>query len=74
MTSSPGDTVVLRINGEDHSVPATLSVEGLLRHLEIDTRQVAVERNKELVRRPDFAKTTLADGDEIEIVTFVGGG
>ena len=69
MTSPP--TLTLRINGEQHSVPAPLTVGALLA---VDDRQVAVERNRTIVPKTEFADTDLVQGDEIEIVTFVGGG
>ena len=72
--TTPNDTMTLRINGSAHTVPAALTVEGLLRHLEIDARQVGVERNGELVPKARFAATELAADDELEVVTFVGGG
>jgi thiamine biosynthesis protein ThiS len=46
----------------------------LLRLLDLAESRVAVERNRALVRKADYADTALADGDRIEIVTFVGGG
>ena len=64
----------LRINGEERTVPGEITVAELLRHLEIDDRQVGVERNRELVPRSRFEATGLVEGDELEIVTFVGGG
>ncbi len=66
--------MTLRINGEERTVPAPMTVAELLAHLGIDARQVAVERNRAIVRRGDHAATVRADGDELEIVTFVGGG
>lgn len=72
MTSLP--TLTLRINGERRDVPAPMTVHGLLAHLAVDNRQVAVERNRAIVPKAEFAETELASNDEIEIVTFVGGG
>ena len=67
-------TITLRINGEQQCLPAPLTVNALLAHLAVDSRQVAVERNRTIVPKTDFADTELAPDDEIEIVTFVGGG
>ena len=47
---------------------------GLLAALELQPRKIAVERNLEIVPKSLFGETTLADGDQIEIVQFVGGG
>lgn len=65
-------TIVL--NGEPHPLAAPLTVAELLGELGLDARQVAVERNREIVPRTEHANTVLADGDRLEIVTFVGGG
>jgi thiamine biosynthesis protein ThiS len=71
---SSARTLRLRINGELHTVAGPMTVAALLAHLSVDDRQVAVERNRDLVAKADFAATELAEGDQIEIVTFVGGG
>ncbi|HJR49451.1 MAG TPA: sulfur carrier protein ThiS [Gemmatimonadales bacterium] len=65
-------TVVL--NGEERRVPGPATLLDLLGHLGLDPRTVVVERNREIVRRPRLAETPLAEGDEIELVHFVGGG
>jgi thiamine biosynthesis protein ThiS len=49
-------------------------VAGLLEELEIPPVRVAVEHNRQVVKRDDFAATRLEDGDTLEIVHFVGGG
>ena len=64
----------ITLNGDVTDVPPALTVQTLLRHLQIDARVVAVERNRVVVKRAKYAETPLADGDEIEIVAFVGGG
>ena len=64
----------IRINGEDKQIADGLTVAQLLDELSLEPTRVAVERNKELVRRTTFAEAALSDGDELEIVTLVGGG
>jgi len=61
-------------NGEPHPWPAPHTVTTLLVSLQIDTRTVAVERNKVVVKRAAYDTTTIEAGDEVEIVSFVGGG
>jgi sulfur carrier protein len=65
-------TIVL--NGESRSTQDGQTVAELLRELGLDSRQVAVERNREIVPRAEHGHAVLGDGDELEIVTFVGGG
>jgi thiamine biosynthesis protein ThiS len=74
MTDPAPATLALLVNGEPRELPAPLSVAGLLAQLGLERQQVAVERNKKLVRRADHDATQLADGDQVEIVTFFGGG
>ena len=73
MTDSTGE-ITLTVNGDAHTLPAPMSVEDLLVHFDVDARQVGVERNRELVPRERFPDTKLQSGDQLEIVTFVGGG
>jgi thiamine biosynthesis protein ThiS len=68
------ETIGLSINGEARRVPAGLDVAGLLAHLEVRASRVAVERNRQIVPKATYESVKLTDGDEIEIVSFVGGG
>jgi sulfur carrier protein len=62
------------VNGEPRATPDGQTVAELLRELGLDPRQVAVERNREIVPRAEHGQAVLGDGDLLEIVTFVGGG
>jgi len=64
----------ITLNGEPHDLAGPLTVSELLAHLEIDARRVAVEHNLTVLKRDHFDRTTVSEGDEIEIVNFVGGG
>jgi thiamine biosynthesis protein ThiS len=66
--------VKIRLNGEPRELEGGTSVAALLAALDIDARKVAVEHNRRVVRRDDYAVATIGDGDEVEIVNFVGGG
>ncbi len=66
--------MVIRINGKDNEVAADLSVAQLLEDLEIRPGRVVVELNAEVVSRDAHGATQLKEGDEVEIVHFVGGG
>ena len=63
----------LTVNGAEREVTATTIAE-LVGELGLDTRKVAVERNLEIVPRSSFGATEVADGDQFEIVRFIGGG
>jgi thiamine biosynthesis protein ThiS len=62
------------INGQSREVVNARTVEQLLGELELDPRAVVVELNRAIIRRPALADTLVRDGDEVEIVHFVGGG
>jgi thiamine biosynthesis protein ThiS len=64
----------ITINGEPRHVAAGLSVAGLVTELGLNPKKVAVERNLEIVPRSTHAEVLLSDGDQLEIVHFVGGG
>ncbi len=66
--------MIVQLNGERRELPAPLSVAAALSALGIDARLVAVELNRHIVKRAAYGSTMIADGDEIEIVAFVGGG
>lgn len=62
------------VNGDSRTVLEGATVRSLLHELSLPESRVAVERNRSLVRKTEFGSTSLAEGDRIEIVTFVGGG
>ncbi|OYT71555.1 MAG: thiamine biosynthesis protein ThiS [Chloracidobacterium sp. CP2_5A] len=65
----------ITINGEKRALPGHLTLAELLAELGLtDLRRVAVERNGALAPRDQWGKLQLADGDQLEIVHFVGGG
>ncbi|MFW5926246.1 MAG: sulfur carrier protein ThiS [Myxococcota bacterium] len=62
------------VNGEPREVPAGATVRELLTELGLGDQLVAVERNLDIVPRAEHAHTRLAEGDDVEVVHFVGGG
>jgi len=64
----------ISLNGEARQVGEGSTVADLLRELELETARVAVERNRRIVPSPARGVERLAEGDQLEIVTFVGGG
>ena len=67
-------TVSITVNGEHKRVSAGLSLAALANELGLVPEKIAVERNLEVVPRSTLADVMVEDGDELEIVTFVGGG
>jgi thiamine biosynthesis protein ThiS len=66
--------VHITLNGERFEIDQPLSVVALLERLEIDARRVAVEHNLTIIKRHRFPDVMVDDGDQVEIVNFVGGG
>ncbi len=62
------------INGEGRQVPAPINLRELLRSLDLKEDRVAVELNRQIVRRDRWEETQLHSQDRLEIVQFVGGG
>ena len=64
----------LLVNGEHRSFDDIRTVQALVSHLALDSGRIAVELNRRILKRSEFAETSLADGDRVELVHFVGGG
>ena len=64
----------IRVNGEHRRVPGGVSIAEMLNELGVDPLRVAVERNLEIVPRSSLGEVCVEDGDDYEIVHFVGGG
>jgi thiazole synthase len=64
----------VRVNGEHRRVPGGVTLVEMLNEIGIDPARVAVERNLAIVPRSAFGEVCVEDGDDYEIVHFVGGG
>jgi thiamine biosynthesis protein ThiS len=64
----------IQVNGEFRELPDELTLDGLVRQLALAPERLAIELNREVVRRARWAETMLREGDQVEIVHFVGGG
>jgi thiamine biosynthesis protein ThiS len=62
------------VNGDAREVAGPLTLTALLALLNVDARRVAVEHNLNVVKRANYDSTQIQEGDQIEIVNFVGGG
>jgi sulfur carrier protein len=67
-------SVGVRVNGEHKRLQGGLSIAQMLNELGLDPLRVAVERNLEIVPRSTLQQVCVKDGDDFEIVHFVGGG
>lgn len=64
----------IQVNGEQREIADEISLTQLITELNLPQERIAIEVNQAVVRRRDWTKTTLQDGDRVEIVHFVGGG
>src|SRR5256712_6286099 len=66
--------IQIRLNGETREIPSALNVAKLLEHFDLPKDRVAVERNRSIVPKVQWETIAVNNGDELEIVHFVGGG
>jgi len=64
----------IQLNGESYELPDGETVAALLTRLDLAGRRIAVELNLDIVPRSQHAVTTLAEGDQVEVVHAIGGG
>lgn len=64
----------ITVNGVERSIPEQTTIESLLELLGLKPRFLAVELNRQVIPRGRHGQTILAEGDQVEIVTLVGGG
>lgn len=62
------------LNGESRDIENGITLRALVDTLGGDPRSVAIELNREIVPKSNHASTKLQDGDQLEVVQFVGGG
>ena len=68
------EDIGIRVNGEERRLAVGLSVAEMVASLGLDPAKVAVERNREIVPRSLLGEVRVEEGDQYEIVHFVGGG
>ena len=64
----------VEVNGEAKELEEGATLQTLVERLSLAPERLAIEHNREVVRRADWPALTLSDGDRVEIVHFVGGG
>ena len=62
------------VNGEVHELPEGLKADELVERIGLAEQRIALEVNREIVPRSEYAQTTLHEGDRVEIVRAIGGG
>ncbi len=72
--SSAPKSIKIDLNGEAFTIEGDPGLEALLKKLDLRPTRIAVEINRVVVAKADYARTRLSDGDKVEIINFVGGG
>ena len=65
---------MIKVNGQEEVLTENLTIQDYISRRGYRTNHIAVERNGKIVPKREYADTVLEDGDQIEIVSFVGGG
>lgn len=66
--------MTVTVNGEKKEIIEATNLSGLLELLSLPSERIAIELNREVVRKKDWANIQIKDADKIEVVHFVGGG
>lgn len=66
--------LTIKLNGEERELSEGTTVSALLEELGLKPELLAVERNRDIVPKAAYPSTVLQEGDEVEVVSFVGGG
>ncbi len=66
--------ITIVLNGEERKIDGAVTVDRLLDLFSLPRQRVAIELNKEVVRKQDWPETQVNDSDRIEVIHFVGGG
>jgi sulfur carrier protein len=70
----PEATITITLNGEPSRIEGDAHLSALIEKLKMRPQRIAVEINRQVVPKSDYAATILRAGDEVEIINFVGGG
>jgi len=74
MAATSTEQIEIVLNGQARLAPSGFTLQELLVWLQVDPARVAVELNRQIVRRQAWDNTTVGPGATLEIVQFVGGG
>jgi thiamine biosynthesis protein ThiS len=66
--------IEIQLNGKPYSLSEGVNIDSLLEELSIPKGKVAIELNRKVLHKENYMKTVLKNNDQVEIVTFIGGG
>ena len=66
--------IKIQLNGDAYVIEGDARLTTLIETLKMKPTRIAVELNREVVPRANYSEITLREGDELELINFVGGG
>ena len=66
--------ITIQLNGDPYTIEGDARLLSLIERLKMKPARMAAELNRQVVPKADYAKVMLRDGDELELINFVGGG
>ena len=72
--ASEANLLHITVNDESRDVPDNVSLQDLVCLLTLPSERLAIELNRNVVRRAEWPATILQEDDRVEVVHFVGGG
>lgn len=66
--------IKINLNGKIQEIAEKSSIEDLIKSLELDIKKIAIEKNLEIIFPDQYQNEILCDGDNIEMIHFIGGG
>ena len=70
----PSQRITIKLNGDPHVIDGDARLTTLIAALKMKPTQIAVELKREVVPKAEYARIMLREGDELELINFVGGG
>ena len=68
------ESIRIFINGEEREIVSEFTMANLLEHFSLPQTRIAIELNRDVVRRKDWSRVLVKNADRIEVIHFVGGG
>lgn len=68
------NTITIQLNGEEKKIDPEITLAQLIQYLELDGKHIAIELNENIIPKSQLTQTSLQQGDQLELVTAIGGG
>lgn len=68
------NTITIQLNGEEKKIDPEITLYQLIQDLELDSKHIAIELNENIIPKSQLTQISLQQGDQLELVTAIGGG